>query len=129
MASRLIPKENFATNDSRKVLLDALLAAEEAAPGVRLLGSTPFNFAGDGMTSVTDAWRSSVYHVTLIAPFNFNATLDEKKGKYLLASNSIDNLRKITPDAAYSVIASCACGSKSMLTLVSERSRRARTES
>ncbi|KLO05539.1 FAD-binding domain-containing protein [Schizopora paradoxa] len=102
LASRLIPEDNFATNDSRQALLDALLAAEEASPGVRFLGSTPFNFAGDGMTSVTDAWRTSIYHVTLIAPFNYNATLEEKKGNYSLASQSIDNLRRLTPDAAYS---------------------------
>jgi len=102
LASRLIPKEIFSTNDSRQALRDALLAAEEATPGVRLLGSTPFNFAGDGETSVTDAWRNSVYHVTLIAPWNYNATLEEKRGYYSLASSSIDNIRRITPDAAYS---------------------------
>lgn len=103
IASRLIPKENFETVDSREELLDALLNAHSQTPGLRLLGSTPFNFAGDNTTSVTEAWRNSVYHVTLIATWNFNATLDEKSSQYDLASSSIDNLRKITPDAAYSV--------------------------
>lgn len=103
IASRLIPKENFETVGSREELLDALLNAHSQTPGLRLLGSTPFNFAGDNTTSVTEAWRNSLYHVTLISTWNFNATLDEKSSQYDLASNSINNLRKITPDAAYSV--------------------------
>ena len=52
---------------------------------------------------MTEAWRNSVYHVTLIAPWNYNATLEEKSTQYGLASSAIDNLRKITPTAAYSV--------------------------
>jgi len=58
------------------------------------------------MTSVTEAWRSSLYHVTLIATWEWNATKAEKAARYQDASASIDNLRKITPDAAYLV---CLC--------------------
>jgi hypothetical protein len=58
---------------------------------------------GDGLTSVTDAWRDSIYHVTVVSAWNYNATLAEKRGHYKVVSDAIDNLRKITPDAAYSV--------------------------
>ncbi|KAH8114550.1 hypothetical protein DFH11DRAFT_1767528, partial [Phellopilus nigrolimitatus] len=102
LASRLLPKDNFKTSESRQQLLEALLAAQYLTPGLRFLGSTPFNFPGDGGTSITEAWRDSVYHITLIAPWNFNATLADMKEQYNLASQSIDNLRVLTPDAAYS---------------------------
>jgi len=55
------------------------------------------------MTSVTDAWRTAIYHITVVAQWNWNATKAEKKGQYTLASKAIDNLREITPDAAYVV--------------------------
>lgn len=103
LASRLIPKKNFESAASRRELVEALLNASSVTGGLRFLGSTPFNFPGDGFTSVTEAWRDSVYHITLISTWNFNATLAEKQEKYKLASRAIDYLRAITPDAAYSV--------------------------
>ena len=88
---------------SRQLLLDALLEAETLTPGVRLLGVTPINFKGDGKTSITDAWRDSVYHVTLFSPWNYNSTLSSRQAQYNLASQSISLLRNLTPDAAYLV--------------------------
>ena len=44
-----------------------------------------------------------MYHVTVVSTWNWNATVEEKKARYDVASNSIDNLRAITPDAAYLV--------------------------
>jgi hypothetical protein len=38
-----------------------------------------------------------------VSAWNWNATEQEKKAHYETASNAIDNLRKITPDAAYVV--------------------------
>ncbi|KAI5122815.1 hypothetical protein M0805_000157 [Coniferiporia weirii] len=102
LASRLLPKSNFETAASREELLNALLTAESLTPGVRFLGSTPINFRGDGGTSITEAWRDSVYHITLIAPWNFNSTLASRREQYSTASQSIDLLRRLTPDAAYS---------------------------
>ena len=89
--------------ESRRELLDALLAAHSITPGLRFLGCTPFNHPGDEGTSMTDAWRNSVYHITVVTTWNFNASLLEKEGQYKLASESINNLRRLTPDAAYSV--------------------------
>jgi hypothetical protein len=44
-----------------------------------------------------------LYHVTLPSPWNWNATLAEKQSHYDAVSQSVANLRKITPDAAYQV--------------------------
>ena len=104
LASRLVPKSNFQTSQSRDELLSALLAAHALTPGLRFLVSTPFNHPGDGGASVTEAWRDAVYHITVIAPWNYDATKGEKEQRYADVSEAIGNLRKITPDGAYQVI-------------------------
>jgi len=101
LASRLISKNNFKTSSDRSALVSGLLAADAATPGLIILISAPFSFPSNGQTSVTDAWRSSVYHVTVVSPWNWNASIEEKKGHYSAVSRSIDHLRKLTPDAAY----------------------------
>ncbi|KAF5377947.1 hypothetical protein D9615_006755 [Tricholomella constricta] len=101
LASRLISKRNFKTPANRSALVSGLLAADAATPGLIILISAPSSFPSTGQTSVTDAWRSSVYHVTVVSAWNWNATVDEKQGHYSAVSRSIDNLRAITADAAY----------------------------
>ncbi|KAF8918433.1 FAD-binding domain-containing protein [Mucidula mucida] len=101
LTSRLLSKSNFETTASQKELVSALTAANDATGSVILLFSTPASYPGDDATSVTDAWRDSLTHVTLVTTWNWNATKAEKEGQYTLASSAIDHLRKITPDAAY----------------------------
>ncbi len=103
LTSRLLSKSNFETTASQKELVSALTAANDATGSVILLFSTPASYPGDDATSVTDAWRDSLTHVTLVTTWNWNATKAEKEGQYTLASSAIDHLRKITPDAAYVV--------------------------
>ncbi|KAJ7441526.1 hypothetical protein B0H11DRAFT_2163146 [Mycena galericulata] len=73
-------------------LVARLLDTNDAGPGMIILLALPV---------VTDAWRSSVYHVTTVASWEWNATATEKRAAYHSASSAIDNLRRITPDAAY----------------------------
>lgn len=102
LASRLISKDNFQSPENRQALVEALLAAEATTPGLIILISAPSAFPYiPGSTSVTDAWRSSLYHVTVISPWNWNATIGEKKEHYRRVSKSADHLRNITPHAAY----------------------------
>jgi hypothetical protein len=101
LASRLVPKANFQNAQSREALLTSLLSAYKRTPGLRFLVSTPFGYPGDESTSVTEAWRDAVYHITLIASWNFNATREEKQQKYADVGESIGGLRRITPDGAY----------------------------
>lgn len=103
LASRLISKDNFQTEEKRSSLVSGLLSANAETPGLIILISAPSSVPSDAKTSVTDAWRSSLYHVTVVSPWNWNATIAEKKSHYGIVSRSIDNLRRITPDAAYVV--------------------------
>ncbi|KAE9406765.1 FAD-binding domain-containing protein [Gymnopus androsaceus JB14] len=101
IASRLIPKANVATAESQKELVQGLVNANTVSPRLIILISAPSSYPGDNTTSVTEAWRSSVYHITDVSSWNWNATKEDKKNSYAQASAAIDNLRRITPDAAY----------------------------
>ncbi|PFH45424.1 hypothetical protein AMATHDRAFT_71699 [Amanita thiersii Skay4041] len=102
LASRLVSRTNFATPGSRSELVTALQKAETATPGLIMLIAAPSTFPYvPGATSVTEKWRTSVYHVTVVAPWKWNATKKEIRARYTDASRSIDALRKITEDAAY----------------------------
>ncbi|KAJ6596316.1 hypothetical protein DFH09DRAFT_1024151 [Mycena vulgaris] len=101
LTSRLVNKSNFQTPGNISALVAGLLATDTAAPGMIVLLVTPVSYAPQGGTSVTEAWRSSVYHVTAVASWAWNATTTEKRATYKSASSAIDNLRRITPDAAY----------------------------
>ncbi|KIK63617.1 hypothetical protein GYMLUDRAFT_221811 [Collybiopsis luxurians FD-317 M1] len=101
LVSRLIPKTSFATAESQAELVQGLMNTTAATPRTLILIDAPSSYPGDNTTSVTEAWRSSIYHVTAVSGWNWNATKDEKKQTYEMASASIDNLRRITPDAAY----------------------------
>ncbi|KAJ7440768.1 hypothetical protein B0H11DRAFT_2163285 [Mycena galericulata] len=101
IASRLVNKSNFQTPANRSALVARLLDTNDAGPGMIILLAPPVSYASQGGTSVTDAWRSSVYHVTTVASWEWNATATEKRAAYHSASSAIDNLRRITPDAAY----------------------------
>ena len=51
---------------------------------------------------MTPLWRESVYHVTVVSPWEADADIQEKQAHYARASASIDNLREITKQGAYS---------------------------
>jgi FAD/FMN-containing dehydrogenase len=101
LTSRLIPRTSFNNATSRSSLVTAFTTANNLLPSFLILIVAPSSFPGDGMTSVTDAWRSSIYHVTVAVSWSWNATIEDKKAQYSLASSAMDDLRKLTPDAAY----------------------------
>ncbi|KAF8517612.1 hypothetical protein JB92DRAFT_2905024 [Gautieria morchelliformis] len=111
LASRLIPESSFATADTRAELVDALIAAERDAPGVRLLKTTPFNYAKrlssdatstaiNPETAVNPAWRTSIIHVTTVARWNWNATRTQVHRQYDAVTRAIEHLRRITGKGA-----------------------------
>ncbi|KAF7344002.1 Cytokinin dehydrogenase 11 [Mycena venus] len=104
LSSRLIPKSLLSTPETQTQLVDALQATNDAGPGMIILLVPPVSYAAyqENSTSVTEAWRSSVYHVTAVASWAWNATSAEKRAAYQDAGKAIGNLRRITPDAAYS---------------------------
>lgn len=116
MASRLIPKDSFATRAKQEELVDALLDANAAAPGLIILMTAPASVPSTGPSSskfvskdipvkggssVTEAWRKSLWHTTVVSPWNWDASREEVKGHYVKASGAVEPLRRITPNAAY----------------------------
>ncbi|KAJ7758659.1 FAD-binding domain-containing protein [Mycena metata] len=110
LTSRLVPRKSFKTPKSRTQLVKALVDASGApAPDAPLMiiqitaptAARPADLA-PGRTSVTPAWREAVYHVTSMGMWNWNATKSEIMAVYDRTSRLMDNVRHITPDAAYS---------------------------
>lgn len=106
-------------------LSTALLNITANAERTIVFANTPFNFKsfpGVGPTSVTPAWRNSIWHVsylkqsqglnevdsqcqvTAATTFNFNTTLEGKKDMYRAISDLMLPLRLLTPQSgAYQV--------------------------
>lgn len=130
LASRLIPRASFSSFWRRWTLKSALGSAHELAPGLRFLISPPATFQSvPGTTSVTEAWRDAVYHITLVESWGWNATKADMIDQYETARKAIGYLRDITPDAAYSVCYSLVspwCDFSNIRLVDAERSRRLR---
>jgi hypothetical protein len=103
LASRLVPRDNFASADSRAELVDSFMAAHALVPSFRLLLGPPSSHEGDNTSSVHDAWRTAIFHVTLVATFNYDASPAAMAAVYKLTDRAIDYVRRLTPNAAYSV--------------------------
>jgi len=61
--SRLIPADNFRSTQSREQLLKTLISVMDNAALPLIFAVTPYLFKDDGGTSLTDAWRTSLWHV------------------------------------------------------------------
>jgi hypothetical protein len=110
VASRLVPRANFASAARRAELLDALMGAYAVAPAMRLLLAPPSSYPGDGSTAMHPGWRDAIFHVTLVRTWNFDASADEVAGAYRLADDAIAHVRHITPAVAYVVRCRPWCG-------------------
>ncbi|KAF8885929.1 hypothetical protein CPB85DRAFT_1336853 [Mucidula mucida] len=65
-SSRLIPVDNFATNTERGKLLDALMEVFRDSSFPIVFAVAPFLYNQTEETSVTDAWRRSLWHVRFL---------------------------------------------------------------
>ncbi|KAJ7446298.1 hypothetical protein FB451DRAFT_1412323 [Mycena latifolia] len=81
LASQLVPRASFAFEASRAELITAPTAA--------------------GPADVTPAWRDTVYHVTTIGMWRWNATAADVRGVYDRTSKLMDYVTVVTLDAAY----------------------------
>ncbi|KAF8885912.1 FAD-binding domain-containing protein [Mucidula mucida] len=96
-SSRLIPVDNFATNTERGKLLDALMEVFRDSSFPIVFAVAPFLYNQTEETSVTDAWRRSLWHITSSASWSFNTTTDTKIRAYQGLTKKMDTLRDITP--------------------------------
>ncbi|KAJ7512638.1 FAD-binding domain-containing protein [Mycena galericulata] len=102
IGTRLIPAANFATATGRAELVDALLQTlAHVTFDLTLIATTPYNVPDDGSTSVTEAWRTAIWHTVAEGGWDGAAPLANETAAYTGISNAIDYLRAITPDAAY----------------------------
>ncbi|KAJ3530653.1 hypothetical protein NMY22_g8486 [Coprinellus aureogranulatus] len=99
LSSRLVPTSALATPSSRSDVVEALRHANTvtSAPGVIILMTTPYSVKDDGRkTSVNPKWRESIWHVTSIETWAWNATNEEVQGSYKRAKESLAKLRDLT---------------------------------
>ncbi|KAJ2935972.1 hypothetical protein H1R20_g1124, partial [Candolleomyces eurysporus] len=102
LASRLIPTSLFKTRETRTSLVDALLEANSVPthPSLIILFTTPYSTPdAERKTSVHPAWRESMYHVTVVEPWAWNATTRDMEKAYETVGKSVEGLRRITSEA------------------------------
>ena len=65
-SSRLVPVDNFSTEEKRTELAETLdtVLPKSAAPLIFVV--SPYFYKDDGLTSITPAWRKSIWHVSAL---------------------------------------------------------------
>ncbi len=102
LSSRLVNKANFETAENRSALVNALFDAQNAVDTLLIQSTTPAS-VNDSGTSVTGKWRESLYHVTVVSRWNWNATKATRLSQFTRVDDAMSGLRALTPDAAYFV--------------------------
>ncbi|KII94006.1 hypothetical protein PLICRDRAFT_171694 [Plicaturopsis crispa FD-325 SS-3] len=97
IGSRLVPSKLFASPEGRDSVYDVLVGMLPWANPVIIM-STPYlyNYTANS-TSVTPAWRDSLWHLNMHAAFNWNSTMEEKTATYQTVANVTQSMRDITP--------------------------------
>jgi len=98
-ATRLIPEATFEDTTQRTKLVDSINSATAAGGLVLILVNTPFRHGNTGGTSVTPAWYSAAWHVTVSGTWSFNATLQQKEAVYASLTKSVNVMRALTPNS------------------------------
>lgn len=100
LATRLIPETTFNSTASKAALVNATLDAIQSGFFNEIFQVTPIYAAeaDGGVTSVTPAWYSSVWHFTLSTQWNYDTTWEEQTAIYGRLSSSIQPLRTLTPE-------------------------------
>ncbi|CAK5281288.1 unnamed protein product [Mycena citricolor] len=98
ISTRLVPAETFSTNAT--ALLASITAMVQALPVSFIFANAPYGFKQDpalGPTSVTPAWRSSIWHVVGGAGWAYNTPSSLQRGIYANLTGAVDPIRAITP--------------------------------
>ncbi|KAF7360418.1 FAD-binding domain-containing protein [Mycena venus] len=102
LGTRLIPAANFNSTASRSALVDALMQTlAHVTFDLTLIATTPYNVPDTGATSVTEAWRTAIWHAVAEGGWDASVPIADEKAAYTGISQAVDFLRAITPDAAY----------------------------
>lgn len=104
LGTRLVPAANFNSSVSRGALVDALMQTlAHATFDLTLIATTPYNVPDTGATSVTEAWRTAIWHAIAEGGWDGAAPVADENAAYTGIGQAVDFLRAITPDAAYQV--------------------------
>ena len=99
-ASRLVPTKNFATPESQKALVGAILQGLNNAHFKQILISSPYRYSkwhrGDDV-SYTPAWRDTIWQVVTGFFWNYNTDVATVKKLYQASSAAIQPVRDLTP--------------------------------
>ncbi|KAI0356918.1 FAD-binding domain-containing protein [Trametes cingulata] len=99
VASRLIPASVFNSSAQRAQLLDAVMTASQRHTITLLFSVAPYFFKDDGMTSVSPAWRESLWHVIYIDYWAYNSTSAQRAQIYEGLETDAGALRRIAPNS------------------------------
>ncbi|KAL4075613.1 hypothetical protein J3A83DRAFT_4221558 [Scleroderma citrinum] len=96
LGSRLIPKENFESVMGRTQLTMFL----SAAPGLMIIFAPPTSYNSTGSdTSVTPAWRNSLWHIVGMYPWNYDANAVDVKQAFGAMHFLTQGLKRIAPNS------------------------------
>ena len=99
LASRLIPNELFVGDDNLSKLASALGGAS-AALSLQIILSTPVSVPDtDRTTSITPAWRSSLWHAVVAGSWTAGTSLKDQKTVADTVNNANDILIKLAPNS------------------------------
>ncbi|KAF8886976.1 hypothetical protein BD779DRAFT_1529063 [Infundibulicybe gibba] len=95
MATRLIPGSTFNNSQLIDAITDGMVKSNSFP---QILSVAPFSYKGfDNMTSITPAWRDSIWHVIVVNTWGFNTTVSERTSLYQDLETLIEPIRKLTP--------------------------------
>ncbi|KAJ7507300.1 isoamyl alcohol oxidase [Mycena galericulata] len=99
LVSRLIPTELFTSECGRSTLTNTMVQMiQQYNVNPYIVVGTPFLFNGThNATSVTPAWRNALWQIGGHTGWQFNATVEEIRTQFQIASNATQLLRDITP--------------------------------
>ncbi|THH02380.1 hypothetical protein EW145_g6755 [Phellinidium pouzarii] len=99
LTTRLIPKSLFTTDEGRAALLNVLVSLLPfSLPYIPVVPPILFNVT-EGSTSVTPAWRDSLWHFGTHGVWHFNSTVLDIEEQYAIVHNFTETLRSIAPDS------------------------------
>jgi len=98
LGTRLVPTSLFQTSEGRDQLYNTLISVlPSSSPGMLLTTPSSYNYT-EGTTSVTPAWRKSLWHLGMSSGlWQFNSTVDFKRAQFERVSNATQTMRNITP--------------------------------
>ncbi|KAJ7270446.1 isoamyl alcohol oxidase [Mycena rebaudengoi] len=100
LGSRLIPKANFQSREGRAQLVSHLLRQTAAFGMPYIPVGPPVAFKHEpGATSVSPAWRDTVWHLAASVGWPYNATTEEVRRALSTTHAFVDELRALAPDS------------------------------